>query len=1181
MSEYGYGRSGQAFGSSRHIRARDTQQRRNQFGGGRGNAVRGNNRWNGGGRGSTRWEHEEAAEAADLDRNWRSSNNRITASTRFGQQFILGGGGAHSSSLGAGSSSDGGGHSDGSGSHNNRRGGDGRGVELRDQSFGSTGGGPLHGDEYQQGYNQRGDLQDYDEDHEQRGTISRNERSQERPRFFNNMNVGGAPGSLAGNSASASGSSMINHYGGGSSSTSGTWRDRSGSGWGNNHGNNFNTSSNSNSTYPASSPTIAAGGSRRNSVEMEDVEGATLGCDSRPTSSSTTVSTTTSSTFASPDNSFDNQPNYHYNNAGAPFLDTVTASVSGGTSSSSAASGGGQRTNLGAQQRYNNYGSQHFVAGDGSHGAATAAASSSSSGPAMDPTTTHSRWAAAEERGSSLEDRPRGESFATSRFGAASAPQSQLVRAMSVDAEEFPIHDADDDDDMAGSGYGSALLPPRHAAPSSILGSSSSSSRGAGGLLGGIMSNNNFGGLSATSHSGHFGNPNSGSDFFLDTNGRDQFSTDPGSFSLFSSGISENNHQGNSWQQRSQHVTLVGRGGPVIPSAGPASAAASSFNGQAASGQQLGGGLFTSSNTSGVMNQGVGAPQVPPRQPTAPHRSAPAPGFSSNDSSRNQPPQNPFMSHRSVFDNDGLSSAPAGGDIVLEPNPRWQAMFGGGPSGQHNPEQQHHDAGGPPHQPLRSNSHHQDAVRRNNPFLQETEQSNTSVFESSGPMDHFHPRQVANPFHGSSTSSSINGPSWRSGARPAPFFGGPIQDQSPRWNDFHNGTNTQRRAGNKRHRANNYNAPGEADTSSRTRSGTMSEESLLAALASIAGPAFSDRTACDDAIDPISQQRIWDSVSADTSDANNNNNNFKVNSASAGGHLQEHGADENKNFLNTNNKGADVDDLDITFKVTATTRTTPAEKQKGTRAASSSRRANLSEIQYLFSYKEADDNGREWVRGFAIESVQQLLLQARKGSVWPTHPVTGRSIPAAAVAQAERMIQLLKDAGRIAPVEDEDPTTWTLQEILSSTSPMASMKKLAFSVFQPFYIKSSIEIDEECVLKLPLKDLKTLAKETKGMFLRNFDATQRRLLCPETQGQAFGDCPYWENDVIPWLYFILSNIHYVTAYPNAECPEHLRKMSMYVFVAAIAVVSPTVRERYSDSFALDFEMNDMGMQDVR
>jgi hypothetical protein len=92
----------------------------------------------------------------------------------------------------------------------------------------------------------------------------------------------------------------------------------------------------------------------------------------------------------------------------------------------------------------------------------------------------------------------------------------------------------------------------------------------------------------------------------------------------------------------------------------------------------------------------------------------------------------------------------------------------------------------------------------------------------------------------------------------------------------------------------------------------------------------------------------------------------------------------------------------------------------------------------------------------------------------------------------------------------------------------------------------------------------------KGMFVRNFEPYQRRELLSHVQGQAFVDPPYWENDVVPWIYFLLSNIHLVTSSPTAS--EHLIKFTMYVFVAAIAVVSPSVRERYSNSFALDFDL---------
>ena len=94
----------------------------------------------------------------------------------------------------------------------------------------------------------------------------------------------------------------------------------------------------------------------------------------------------------------------------------------------------------------------------------------------------------------------------------------------------------------------------------------------------------------------------------------------------------------------------------------------------------------------------------------------------------------------------------------------------------------------------------------------------------------------------------------------------------------------------------------------------ISEENLAGHLNSLGGPAYADRTKCDDAIDPISQQRIWDL------------------------------ADDGK-----------------------------------------SRIANYAEIGYLFSYVEhsSSPGGRAFVRGFAIESFQQLLLQARKYFQYP------------------------------------------------------------------------------------------------------------------------------------------------------------------------------------------------------
>ena len=49
----------------------------------------------------------------------------------------------------------------------------------------------------------------------------------------------------------------------------------------------------------------------------------------------------------------------------------------------------------------------------------------------------------------------------------------------------------------------------------------------------------------------------------------------------------------------------------------------------------------------------------------------------------------------------------------------------------------------------------------------------------------------------------------------------------------------------------------------------------------------------------------------------------------------------------------------------------------------------------------------------------------------------------------ERMIKLLTDNDLLPALEgDEDPTTWSLREILRRKSPADALKRLEFSVFQ-------------------------------------------------------------------------------------------------------------------------------------
>jgi len=279
-----------------------------------------------------------------------------------------------------------------------------------------------------------------------------------------------------------------------------------------------------------------------------------------------------------------------------------------------------------------------------------------------------------------------------------------------------------------------------------------------------------------------------------------------------------------------------------------------------------------------------------------------------------------------------------------------------------------------------------------------------------------------------------------------------------------------------------------------------SRDDLQSQLLELSGPAYVDRTRCDDAIDPISQQRIWDT-----------------------------------------------------------------HEDRG-----SQRYADFSEIRYLFSYYEVSESGRHFVRGFAVETMQQLLLQGRKRAGPILHPASGVAIPEEAIQRAEQLIEVLVKAGKMERECDADPASWTLQDIKNDPHQMERLRKMTFSVFQPFYTRASLELADDVLTKLSLKDLKVLAKEMKGMFVRNFEPSQRRELLAHSSTAAFVDPPYWENDVVPWIHYLLSNIHLTTSGPTVS--SYLIKFTMYVFVAAIGVVSPSVRERYSESFALDFEL---------
>lgn len=154
-----------------------------------------------------------------------------------------------------------------------------------------------------------------------------------------------------------------------------------------------------------------------------------------------------------------------------------------------------------------------------------------------------------------------------------------------------------------------------------------------------------------------------------------------------------------------------------------------------------------------------------------------------------------------------------------------------------------------------------------------------------------------------------------------------------------------------------------------------------------------------------------------------------------------------------------------------------------------------------------------------VKNSQQLLLNSQKtGKKAMKHPVSGLLIPESARHRGAMFVQILVQNKKIPPVLDEDPTTWSLDFIRtggrvtsgmmgggggmaammggggpsgtmggaagSSSSmggvghqapkypvdtPQNLIRKLAFSVFQIFYTKNSIEIPEDAVCALSLK----------------------------------------------------------------------------------------------------------------
>jgi hypothetical protein len=488
-------------------------------------------------------------------------------------------------------------------------------------------------------------------------------------------------------------------------------------------------------------------------------------------------------------------------------------------------------------------------------------------------------------------------------------------------------------------------------------------------------------------------------------------------------------------------------------------------------------------------------------------------------------------------------------------------------------------------------------------------------------------------------NSSSSSSSWAQNNR-GPNNNHNSQSNSRRRNNYNWGNNSWHSYGrgsykSKRQRKDESNSP---KNKTKASFPMLTEEELALKLAEISGPAHEDRTKCDDAIDPISQARIWDDDFVDEEDhlldagcdadefgfseedrstrlpssfsertASTSSSSTAQHSAFFGNrdrrdtvtstsYNEEDDEENDQNVQNTSlhhrrscllfpgsssneeeefsRKNGSICSQDVSRTTPGTTacasQTTTTSKRKVQR-----RKANHTEIRYLFSYVEENpSSGKEFVRGFSIESFQQIVLQAKKNETYPKvlHPVTQNRVPDADLKRGEQMVKLLVQAGRLDQVEDEDPTTWTLDDIRGgpSSEVYPKLKKLSFSVFQSFFTKASIEVPDDAISNLTLKDLKALAKETKGMFLRNFEPSQRRQLCPESNGAAFCDLPYWEHDPPAWIHFILSNIHYVTS-ANKAAPAHLVKMAMYVFTGAIATISPSVRDRYQDSFAMDFE----------
>jgi hypothetical protein len=122
------------------------------------------------------------------------------------------------------------------------------------------------------------------------------------------------------------------------------------------------------------------------------------------------------------------------------------------------------------------------------------------------------------------------------------------------------------------------------------------------------------------------------------------------------------------------------------------------------------------------------------------------------------------------------------------------------------------------------------------------------------------------------------------------------------------------------------------------------------------------------------------------------------------------------------------------------------------------RRPNLG-IGPVFSYvEESEDGCNEFVRGFTVETMQQILARATQVDDQQRsmhHPMSGAAIPAQAWKRAAALICLLVFQGKIAnQMEVADPTKPELPLTVVKISQMA------LAIFQRFALKS-IFIDSQ------------------------------------------------------------------------------------------------------------------------